>query len=106
MIIFAFVIFAAFLFYQAYLIGGKKLIEKISCIDDKRYKKIKNKEKVAKDYSNILIFMAIGCVIGAILAYFFGTPIAYIAFIPVIWGALMLSGFTAKIDEKIKNKIY
>lgn len=97
---------AVYLFYQAFVIGSKKQIEKISCINKVRIKKITNRDQLAKDYSNILKIMAVGALVGAILAIFVSVRISYIALFALIWGSFMLSGFNANIDEKIKNKVY
>lgn len=105
-IIIGFIGFGVFLTLESYTIGNKKRIEKISCINEKRRKKIKKVDKVAKDYSDILNLMSLGCYLGAILTVFFGTPIGFIGLIPLLWGSFMLSGFAARIDEKIKNRIY
>lgn len=98
--------FGCFLLYQAFMIGVKKKIKMISCIDNKRFKQVKNVEKLAKDYSNIVILMAIGCFLAAILRNLLGSMGTIIGFLPLIVGVFMLSGFNAKIDDKIKNKVY
>lgn len=105
-IVIGFLGLAGFLMYQIYQIRFKKKINIISCVNDTRFKKIKNKDRVAYDYSNILIFMTFGCIVTSVLAALLGTPVAYVGLIPIVWGSLMLSGFSAKIDEKIKKKIY
>ena len=83
-----------------------KKIDSISSINEERLRKIKNKDKVASDFGNGMILLAIACFACAGLIYFAGRVGSFIGLILIIIAATKWSSLNSSIDEKIKRKEY
>lgn len=83
-----------------------KKIDSISFINEERLRKIKNRDKVASDFGNGMILLAIACFVCAGLIYFAGRVGSFIGLILIIIASTRWSSLNSSIDEKIKRKEY
>ncbi|MGL5084311.1 MAG: hypothetical protein ACRC68_01090 [Clostridium sp.] len=101
-----FVLAGIYLLVRAYLIGSKKKIKLISGIDEKTLKRIKNIDKLTKDYSRALTVVALACFIAVIFLLYLGFIGKILGIAVILLSSVKLSRVTLDMDTKIKRKIY
>lgn len=87
-------------------IKNSKKIDLISSINEERRRKIKNVDKVANDFGNGMILLAISCFICGGLIYFAGRIGSFIGLVLIIIASVRWGNLNSSIDEKIKTKVY
>lgn len=103
---FVFTAVGVFLLGRSYLIGVRKKINLISGLDEKTLKRVRDKEKLCKDYSKALVIMACACFSATPFLVYVGTVGKIIGLALIIISSINLSRITLDMNTKIKKRIY
>lgn len=101
-----FVLAGIYLLVRAYLIGSKKKINLISGLNEKTLKRVKKVDKLAKDYSWALVYVASTCFISVIFILYLGLIGKILGIASILLSSINLSRVTLDMDDKIKKKVY